>query len=78
MGKGCVACSNTGYFGRIGVHEVLEMSEVIRDAVVKRASASEIRTIAVREGMTTMLEDGIDKVLRGVTSIEEVLRVTHE
>lgn len=78
FGKGCEKCSGTGYKGRIGIHEVLEMSEAIREALVKRTSASQIKEIAVQEGMTTMLEDGFQKAIHGITSIEEVLRVTHE
>ena len=77
-GKGCKTCSGTGYWGRIGIHEVLGITEPIREAIVKRMSASNIKEIAVREGMTTMLEDGFEKALEGITSVEEVLRVTHE
>ncbi len=77
-GKGCKTCSGTGYLGRIGIHEVLEISEPIREAIVKRLSASNIKEIAVKEGMTTMLEDGFEKVITGITSVEEVLRVTQE
>lgn len=77
-GKGCVACANTGYLGRIGIHEVIEMTEAVREAVMARLNASEIKKIARSEGMTTMLEDGFQKVLKGVTTIDELLRVMHE
>lgn len=77
-GKGCAACSNTGYLGRIGIHEVLEMTEAVREAIMARLSASEIKKIARSEGMSTMLEDGFQKVLAGITTIDELLRVMHE
>lgn len=74
-GKGCKVCGDTGYHGRIGVFEVLQMSERIRQAIVARATSEDIRDIARAEGMITMLEDGIGKVSRGETTIEEILRV---
>jgi type IV pilus assembly protein PilB len=77
-GKGCVACGNTGYRGRIAISEVLVADEAIRDAILHRASATEIKKIAIQNGMRTMLDDGEEKVKRGETTIEEVLRVIHE
>lgn len=77
-GKGCKACGHTGYLGRIGIHEVLEITEAIREAIVARLSAAEIKKIAVSEGMATMIEDGLQKALKGVTTFEEILRVMHE
>lgn len=77
-GEGCKACSQTGYVGRIGIYEVLVMSEAIREAVVGRLSATELKKLAIHEGMTTMLDDGLRKAKEGMTSIEEVLRVMHE
>ncbi|MEK7146653.1 MAG: type II secretion system protein GspE, partial [Patescibacteria group bacterium] len=77
-GKGCATCTNTGYLGRIGIHEVIEMTEAVREAVMARLNASEIKKIARNEGMTTMFEDGFQKVLKGVTTIDELLRVMHE
>ena len=67
-----------GYSGRMGIHEVLKMSDSIKDMVVGGASAEEIHKQSVKEGMVTMLEDGIHKAAMGVTSIEEVLRVVSE
>ncbi|HSE35364.1 MAG TPA: GspE/PulE family protein [Candidatus Paceibacterota bacterium] len=67
-----------GYKGRIGIHEVLKMSTAMRDLAVKRASAEEIENQARKEGMLTMLEDGIFKAAMGMTTIEEVLRVVNE
>ncbi|MEK7616346.1 MAG: GspE/PulE family protein [Patescibacteria group bacterium] len=76
--KGCAECGNTGFASRVAIHEVLEMNDEIRDAVMKRINASEIRKLAMSKGMTTMLEDGFQKVLLGLTTIEEVLRVVQE
>jgi len=77
-GKGCQVCGNTGYSGRIGVYEVMVISEEIRQLIMKRANSDEIRKQAVKEGMKTMIEDGIKKSLAGLTTIEEVLRATRE
>ena len=74
----CKECNSTGYRSRIGIHEVLEVTDAIREAISRRASASEIKKIATSEGMTTILEDGFNKAKDGITSIEEVLRVIHE
>lgn len=76
--SGCNACKGTGYGGRISINEVLRASPAIKEAILRRASASEIKSLATAEGMTTMLDDGFAKVRKGITSIEEVLRVTHE
>lgn len=75
--KGCRACSNAGYVGRVGIYEVLEMTERLRHMIMKRENADEIRKAAVEEGMSTMLMDGLRKAGGGLTSIEEVLRVIH-
>lgn len=75
-GKGCRFCHQTGYLGRIGIYEVLTISKAIRDLVTKRADSDLIHDQAVKEGMTTMFEDGVQKILQGMTTIEEVLRVT--
>lgn len=76
-GAGCNVCHNTGYSGRIGVFEVLEVTNSIRKLIVQKADADEILAQAVKEyDMTTMLDDGLKKVIEGVTTIEEVLRVT--
>jgi type IV pilus assembly protein PilB len=73
---GCEACGNTGYSGRVGIFEVLPMSDEIKDLIIKRASSDELEVKAKELGMTTMVEDGIEKILSGITTIEEVLRVT--
>lgn len=78
LGKGCEKCNGSGYYGRIGIYEVLEITEAIKEAVVMRMGASELKKIALHEGMTTMLEDGFIKVQGGITTVEEILRVIHE
>lgn len=75
-GKGCTACKFTGYKGRTAIYETMVMSEKIRDMLLKRASADEIRFQAVKDGMRTLFDDGMIKVARGLTTIKEVLRVT--
>lgn len=76
--SGCGRCGNEGYRGRSGVFEVLEVSEVINKLIIKGASPEEIEIEARREGMHTMIEDGCIKAALGITSLEEVLRVTKE
>lgn len=76
QGTGCKICHLTGYSGRIGVFEVLEVTKNIRDLITKRQDSDIILQKAIEEGMTTMLDDGFGKALRGLTTMEEVLRVT--
>lgn len=78
VGTGCAACGGSGYRGRASLAEVLVATPAIREAILRKASANELKRIAVDEGMTTMQEDGFRKVRQGVTTIEEVLRVIHE
>ena len=75
---GCSRCRNEGYKGRIGIFEVLEMSETISQMVSKRATSDEIEEQAKKEGMMQMMEDGMIKAVQGITSIEEILRVTKD
>lgn len=77
-GKGCPVCSNTGYVGRLGIFEVLFVDDEVRRAIVERKDAAEIRQIAVKKGMVLMIDDGIEKVKQGLTTIEEIVRVTKE
>ncbi|MDO8848601.1 MAG: ATPase, T2SS/T4P/T4SS family [Coriobacteriia bacterium] len=72
---GCNKCNNIGYKGRMGIHEVMSMTEEIERACVEHASGDEIGRIAVQQGMLTLRDDGFAKVLAGTTSIEEVMRV---
>ncbi len=74
-GTGCDACRGTGYRGRIGIFELMELNEEIAELIVRRASAGQIREAAVASGMTTLREDGMDKVLDGITTVEEITRV---
>ncbi len=77
-GKGCRNCKNTGYFGRTGIFELLIPHERIKDMVVKKAPATELRKEALRSGMMSLREDGVFKIKEGITTVEEVLRVTQE
>ncbi|MCL5071213.1 MAG: GspE/PulE family protein [Actinobacteria bacterium] len=77
-GKGCPECSNTGYLGRIGIFEVLPVSDKIAHLVLLRSSSGDIAKQAISEGMITMKQDGYLKVIEGITSIEEVLRVAQD
>lgn len=77
-GQGCAKCSQTGYRGRIGIYEVMEVSEKIKALALKRVSASRLAKQAIKEGMITMKQDGIKKALLGETSIAEVWRVTKD
>ncbi len=77
-GMGCKVCGDTGYSGRIGIFEVLEMAGNIKDMVIRQASSDEIMKTAQENNMTTMFEDGMEKVFNGITTFEEVLRVTRE
>ncbi len=75
-GTGCDECRYTGYFGRTGIFELLVMDEAIRELVLRKAPSDEIRQVAIEHGMHTLLQDGLRKVLLGITTIEEVERVT--
>lgn len=77
-GKGCNVCHMSGYLGRVGIFEVLELSQTIKEMIVKKTDADTINQQAIKEGMTTMYEDGLDKVQLGLTTIEEILRATSE
>ncbi len=75
-GTGCKICHGTGYAGRIGVFEIIEVSKALKELIVAKADSDVIAKKAQEEGMKTMLEDGLEKVTKGLTTIEEVLRVT--
>ena len=75
-GKGCDVCHNTGFLGRIGIFEVLELSTNIKKMIVEKADADTLKTQAVKEGMKTMFDDGISKVINGLTTFDEIMRVT--
>jgi type IV pilus assembly protein PilB len=75
-GTGCERCRRTGYKGRLGIFELMELNEELRDMVTKNPGLGELRRAAIRNGMVTLREDGINKVAAGLTSVEEVMRVT--
>lgn len=74
-GKGCEACNHTGYNGRIAIYEFLPTSEAMRELILNNPSTQQIRELAKKEGVMTMLEDGIEKVKNGLTTLEEIVRV---
>ena len=75
-GVGCEACSGTGYKGRIAIYEVMVLSSELRDMVLSGASATEIKRGAIQQGMQTLRMSGLQKLQEGITTVEEVLRVT--
>lgn len=75
---GCETCRGTGFHGRTGIYEILVVTERIRQMVVARATTTEIKNAAMQMGMRTLRQDGWSKVLDGITTIEEVLRVSEE
>jgi type IV pilus assembly protein PilB len=75
-GKGCATCNNTGYKGRIGLYEVMEITDEIRELILIGASALELRKKAIDDGMITLRESGLHKIRAGVTTLEEVVRET--
>jgi len=77
-GKGCNDCDGIGYRSRMGIHEVLEIDDEIRSLITARADASQIKQAAVKSGMITMIEDGVQKAAEGLTTIEEIFRIIHE
>ena len=76
-GKGCDHCSDTGYRGRTGIYELLVIDDDVRKLILAHASTQEIRERAIELGMTTLRQDGWRKILEGVTTVEEIIRVTH-
>jgi general secretion pathway protein E len=76
--KGCKECAQTGFLGRISIMEMLPMTDPLRTLIMRHATSTELRAEAIKEGMVTMYEDGMRKSLAGVTTFEEVLRVTRE
>jgi type II secretory ATPase GspE/PulE/Tfp pilus assembly ATPase PilB-like protein len=73
--KGCPKCGGTGYKGRMGIHELLVATEEIKRMIQKRTPIEELRKQALRDGMTTLLQDGIQKVIKGVTDFKQVRAV---
>lgn len=77
-GQGCIECNHKGYRGRIGIYEVIAMSEKIKSLITQKAPSDEIQRQSIADGMSSMLSDGLDKVSSGLTTIEEVMRVIRE
>ncbi len=77
-GRGCQQCNNSGYKGRLGIYEIIEINDEISQMILTKASRAELQKAAVKNGMITILQDGFIKAKSGITSIEEVLRVTKE
>jgi type IV pilus assembly protein PilB len=74
-GKGCSFCKNTGYYGRTSIYELIVLDEEIKSLIVTKASSNVINTLALKNGMKTLKDSGMEKALQGITTIEEVLRV---
>jgi type II secretory ATPase GspE/PulE/Tfp pilus assembly ATPase PilB-like protein len=74
---GCPACSKSGYAGRTVIHELLIMNDDIRSLIIKNADSSTVKKKAVEHGMITLREDGVHKVLSGMTTVDELMRATH-
>jgi type IV pilus assembly protein PilB len=77
-GKGCKVCGNSGFQGQVGIFELFRVTDEIRNAMLKESTIPDLRKKAIAGGMTTMFEDGLDKVQKGITTIEEILRVVKE
>jgi type IV pilus assembly protein PilB len=77
-GKGCHVCNGTGYGGRTGIFELMVINEELRRVIIKNPDLSEIKEVARKSGMETLREDGIKKVLAGITTISEVLYTTRK
>ena len=78
VGAGCMACGQTGYRGRLGIFEVLIVTDDMRDLIVSRASTEEIARAARRSGMKSLRDDALRKAAQGVTTLSEVIRVTRK
>ncbi|MBI2984470.1 MAG: type II/IV secretion system protein [Candidatus Kerfeldbacteria bacterium] len=77
-GRGCRQCNSEGYRGRIGIYEVLEMNDALARVILERGTAADLHQVAIKSGMITMIQDGFLKAKAGVTTIEEIIRVTKE
>ena len=75
---GCSACNQSGYRGRCGIFEFLPASDDIKSAIIRNDDAATLKKLAIQTGMRTLRDDGVDRVLDGVTSFDEVMRVTRE
>ena len=76
-GRGCGACHYTGYKGRLALHELLPITDAIREVITDHGSLRELQAAALAAGMITMRQDGIEKAVKGITTLEEVARVIY-
>ena len=76
-GKGCEFCKGTGYKGRVGIYELMVVNDEVRDLCLQRASSHRIKEAAIRNGMITLKSDAVEKVMLGITTLEETLRVIY-
>ncbi|RJR30457.1 MAG: type II secretion system protein GspE [Desulfobacteraceae bacterium] len=76
VGKGCEKCMETGYYGRTGIYEIMKISDAIKKAILTTSDADNLKRMAVSEGMRSLRQDGAEKVMRGISTTEEILRVT--
>jgi type II secretory ATPase GspE/PulE/Tfp pilus assembly ATPase PilB-like protein len=77
-GHGCPSCNHTGYRGRLGIFELMDLSEAVQEMILAHKPTSAVREVARQEGMMTLREDGWQKVFRGITTTNEVTRVTQQ
>ena len=77
-GQGCDKCGHSGYKGRLGIHEILEVTQPIAQMIMEHKSAQEIQDMAEKEGMVLMWQDGFIKALKGITTIDEIVRVSKD
>jgi type IV pilus assembly protein PilB len=75
-GAGCSTCNGTGYKGRVGLYEVMEITEELRELILVGASGLELRRKAIEDGMLTLRQSGLEKIRLGMTSLDEVVRET--
>jgi type II secretory ATPase GspE/PulE/Tfp pilus assembly ATPase PilB-like protein len=75
-GRGCVECGGTGYRGRTAIHELLDLTDPIREMILEKKPASEVRKLAQAEGMQFLRESALDRVRRGLTTLKEINKVT--
>ena len=75
-GEGCDKCRNSGYAGRLGLYELLVLDDNLRDKIAGNPNVTEFRRMCVERGMVTLREDGFKKVAKGLTTVDEILRVT--
>ncbi len=78
VGRGCDKCNHTGYYGRLAIHELMSITPQIEDGIGENATTQELRELALQDGMSTLRQDGVEKALAGLTTLEEVLATTLE